>query len=219
MTPPIHSGIVLNIYQGTVPNNAGRPYPIPGPAPLQCPAGGNPVPTSNPAPTQTQAPTVPSQPANGAALYGQCGGQGWSGPTTCSQGTCSPINDWYSEWFAAVIEMNLMLNLVYRPVRSLNLKSSASNTYLGPPRHSCLSLFLSSYLYCLANIHIITNSSPYVMVTSKVKGVTQAWKRNESSEHNHLHPQYNEKRTRFESVHHQSRSYRTNLQRIRIVHL
>jgi cellulase len=90
-------GIVINIYQGTVPNNSGRPYAIPGPAPLQCPAGGNPMPTSTPAPTQTQAPTVPSQPAQGAALYGQCGGQGWTGPTTCAQGTCSAINNWYSQ--------------------------------------------------------------------------------------------------------------------------
>ncbi|TEB26108.1 endoglucanase II [Coprinellus micaceus] len=90
--------IVINIYQGTVPNNQGRPYKVPGPAPLQCPAGGNPpAQTTTTAPTQTQAPSQPSAPANGAALYGQCGGSGWTGPTACVEGTCKAINDWYSQ--------------------------------------------------------------------------------------------------------------------------
>ncbi|KAF4965141.1 hypothetical protein FSARC_7008 [Fusarium sarcochroum] len=31
-------------------------------------------------------------------LYGQCGGQGWSGPKTCVSGTtCEKVNDWYSQ--------------------------------------------------------------------------------------------------------------------------
>ncbi|KAH6908023.1 glycoside hydrolase family 16 protein [Coprinopsis sp. MPI-PUGE-AT-0042] len=33
-----------------------------------------------------------------APAYGQCGGQGWSGPTTCESGwTCTKSNDWYSQ--------------------------------------------------------------------------------------------------------------------------
>ena len=28
---------------------------------------------------------------------GQCGGQGYSGPTTCAQGTCKVSNQWYSQ--------------------------------------------------------------------------------------------------------------------------
>jgi endo-1,4-beta-xylanase len=33
-----------------------------------------------------------------APLYGQCGGQGWTGPTTCVSGsTCVKTNDWYSQ--------------------------------------------------------------------------------------------------------------------------
>ncbi|KAJ2926562.1 hypothetical protein H1R20_g10531, partial [Candolleomyces eurysporus] len=64
-----HPGVTINIYSNSVPNNAGRPYSIPGPPVLKCPAGGNqPAPTTAPAPTSTAAP-VPSQPANGAALY------------------------------------------------------------------------------------------------------------------------------------------------------
>jgi len=34
---------------------------------------------------------------NCAALYAQCGGQGYSGPTCCSQGTCKYSNQWYSQ--------------------------------------------------------------------------------------------------------------------------
>ncbi|KXJ90224.1 endoglucanase type F [Microdochium bolleyi] len=33
-----------------------------------------------------------------APLYGQCGGQGWTGPTTCVSGaTCQASNQWYSQ--------------------------------------------------------------------------------------------------------------------------
>ncbi|KAG6357323.1 hypothetical protein INS49_015201 [Diaporthe citri] len=31
------------------------------------------------------------------ALYGQCGGQGYTGSTSCSSGKCEFINDWYSQ--------------------------------------------------------------------------------------------------------------------------
>ncbi|TFK95905.1 fungal cellulose binding domain-containing protein, partial [Pterulicium gracile] len=29
-----------------------------------------------------------------AAMYGQCGGQGWAGPTCCAQGSCKASNQW-----------------------------------------------------------------------------------------------------------------------------
>ncbi|KAJ4286001.1 hypothetical protein N0V88_008152 [Collariella sp. IMI 366227] len=32
-----------------------------------------------------------------AALWGQCGGQGWTGAKCCSQGTCKAANQWYSQ--------------------------------------------------------------------------------------------------------------------------
>jgi hypothetical protein len=40
-----------------------------------------------------------SAPTGGScsALYGQCGGQGYTGPTCCSSGTCKFSNDWYSQ--------------------------------------------------------------------------------------------------------------------------
>ncbi|KAF3902465.1 Endoglucanase-4 [Orbilia brochopaga] len=33
----------------------------------------------------------------GAPLYGQCGGIGWTGPTTCASGTCKYGNEYYSQ--------------------------------------------------------------------------------------------------------------------------
>jgi len=53
--------------------------------------GGNPT---NPQPTTAPAP----QPTGScSAIWGQCGGQGWNGPTCCSQGTCQAQNQWYSQ--------------------------------------------------------------------------------------------------------------------------
>lgn len=84
-----HPGILINIYDGTKPNNGGRPYSIPGPAVLTCSGGGGgggSTPT-NPPPTG----------GSGAPLYGQCGGIGWSGATTCAEGTCKATNEYYSK--------------------------------------------------------------------------------------------------------------------------
>ncbi|KAF4464886.1 acetylxylan esterase [Fusarium albosuccineum] len=37
------------------------------------------------------------QDADCAALWGQCGGQAWTGATCCSQGTCKELNQYYSQ--------------------------------------------------------------------------------------------------------------------------
>jgi O-glycosyl hydrolase len=55
-------------------------------------SGGNPT-----NPTTTTSGSSPTNNPTCAALYGQCGGQGWSGATCCSQGTCKFSNDWYSQ--------------------------------------------------------------------------------------------------------------------------
>ena len=34
---------------------------------------------------------------SGAALYQQCGGTGWTGPTNCAQGSCKVMNPYYSQ--------------------------------------------------------------------------------------------------------------------------
>ncbi|ROT42399.1 endo-1,4-beta-xylanase [Sodiomyces alkalinus F11] len=62
-----------------------------------CDSGGTPPPTTPP-PT-TPPPTTPPPPPSGScsSMWGQCGGQGYSGPTCCSQGTCQVQNPWYSQ--------------------------------------------------------------------------------------------------------------------------
>ncbi|KAF2200592.1 putative acetyl xylan esterase [Delitschia confertaspora ATCC 74209] len=60
---------------------------------------------SSPATPGTTTPAAPaaSTPASGgnggvAQKYEQCGGIGWTGPTTCAAGsTCKKANDWYSQ--------------------------------------------------------------------------------------------------------------------------
>ncbi|KAG8870783.1 hypothetical protein FRC20_011330 [Serendipita sp. 405] len=58
-----------------------------------------PVSSSNPpGNTSSSRPASSSSPSGtGSPLYGQCGGIGWTGPTTCSQGTCKFSNNWYSQ--------------------------------------------------------------------------------------------------------------------------
>ncbi|KAF8453203.1 glycosyl hydrolase family 7 protein [Kalaharituber pfeilii] len=53
--------------------------------------------TSTAGPPTTPTTTSSGSSPTGAALYGQCGGQGWTGPTTCAQGTCRYTNPWYSQ--------------------------------------------------------------------------------------------------------------------------
>lgn len=95
-------GYTANIY------NNFNSYTVPGPSVWTCGSndGGNP---GNPAPTTTLAtsvrPTSTPPPATSAppsgcttAKWGQCGGNGFTGCTTCASGsTCSKINDYYSQ--------------------------------------------------------------------------------------------------------------------------
>ncbi|GAB1313686.1 Endo-beta-1,4-glucanase D [Madurella fahalii] len=93
--PADHPGIVVSIYDTAgSPTMGGRSYSIPGPRPITCSGGG-----SNPNPTPSQPPTPSPTGGNGGGvpLYGQCGGQGYTGPTTCSEGTCTASNQWYSQ--------------------------------------------------------------------------------------------------------------------------
>ncbi|KAI0454210.1 glycosyl hydrolase family 61-domain-containing protein [Xylaria acuta] len=94
-------------------------YTIPGPALYGSSSGSNPgsstttaVTTSTKSTTSstrsttattlsTKTMTTATSPTpttgSSAALYGQCGGTNWSGPTTCAQGTCTVLNDYYSQ--------------------------------------------------------------------------------------------------------------------------
>jgi cellulase len=97
--PSNDPGIVLSIYDSSgKPTNGGRAYPVPGPDPITCSGGDNGGGT-NPTPTTTTAQATPTNGGGGGSvpLYGQCGGQGYTGPTTCAQGTCKAQNNWYSQ--------------------------------------------------------------------------------------------------------------------------
>jgi hypothetical protein len=68
------------------------------------PNAPGPTPTTtvvNPGPTTTTTVTQPGPSAPGAITvpkYGQCGGTGYTGPTTCAVGsTCQKLNDFYSQ--------------------------------------------------------------------------------------------------------------------------
>ncbi|KAJ6259754.1 Endoglucanase-4 [Drechslerella dactyloides] len=108
-------GITVNIY------NNFNSYTYPGPAPQSCSSGGGGGGGGNPTTTRTttRATTTLSTRTTtgatrtttttrtttgggggggtGAPLYGQCGGNGWTGPTTCAQGTCKVLNPYYSQ--------------------------------------------------------------------------------------------------------------------------
>jgi cellulase len=48
--------------------------------------------------TSTSRAATSSAPAGPTAqLYGQCGGKGWTGATTCASGTCKASGDYYSQ--------------------------------------------------------------------------------------------------------------------------
>ncbi|KAK3994418.1 family 6 putative glycoside hydrolase [Cladorrhinum sp. PSN332] len=61
--------------------------------------GGSPSPSSTSSSAAVPSATTPPGGGNGncAPMWGQCGGQGWSGPTCCQQGTCQAGNQWYSQ--------------------------------------------------------------------------------------------------------------------------
>lgn len=92
-------GIVVSIYDNKgSPYMGGKSYQIPGPAPLVCGAGES---SGDGDDSGASPDPTTEQPSSGsgetAALYGQCGGATWTGPTTCAQGTCKADGDYYSQ--------------------------------------------------------------------------------------------------------------------------
>jgi hypothetical protein len=98
-------GVTISIYYPPVTN-----YVIPGPRPLVCgtdsgnPPVNNPPPTAVPTTISTSTRAAPATsstaataPGTGAPLYAQCGGEGWTGITTCATGKCTATNQWYSQ--------------------------------------------------------------------------------------------------------------------------
>ncbi|KAG8820111.1 hypothetical protein FRC17_010245 [Serendipita sp. 399] len=106
-------GILFNLY------GSYSSYQVPGPAVFTC--GGQPPASSQTPPRSSSTVRPPSSSvrppsstvrppsssarpsstssANGSTqtLYGQCGGQGWTGPTVCASGTCKASSQYYSQ--------------------------------------------------------------------------------------------------------------------------
>ena len=70
----------------------GASYSIPGPAPLDCSSSGG--------GGSTTPPATGGGSTGSAALYGQCGGTGWTGPTACASGSCKVSSEYYSKFFS-----------------------------------------------------------------------------------------------------------------------
>jgi cellulase len=92
-------GVQVNIYDNKgSPYMGGKAYQVPGPAPLQCAAGGGNNGSGGES-GEVAPPPLDNGDAGGAkaALYTQCGGASWAGPTVCAEGTCKATNEWYSQ--------------------------------------------------------------------------------------------------------------------------
>lgn len=78
------------LYVVTIPNSGSNP-----PGTTTSSPGTT---TSAPGTTTTVPPTTTNTPAPSCqALWGQCGGNNWTGATCCQQGTCRFQNPWYSQ--------------------------------------------------------------------------------------------------------------------------
>lgn len=47
--------------------------------------------------TTSRASTTTAAATGGQTLYGQCGGSGWTGATSCASGTCTTLNPYYAQ--------------------------------------------------------------------------------------------------------------------------
>lgn len=93
------------------PSGTGMPPAPPASSAVPVPPSPPGTPSAPPAPptVPTSPPAVPSNPptqppgapgggdGQGAPLYGQCGGINHDGPTTCAEGTCTEVNEYYSQ--------------------------------------------------------------------------------------------------------------------------
>ncbi|KAJ4987650.1 Polysaccharide monooxygenase Cel61a 4 [Stagonosporopsis vannaccii] len=88
--------------------NGRKAFPMPGPAVWSGGASSGSTPVKEVVPTSAAAskpttlatatkPAATKPAGNCAALWGQCGGQGFTGATCCSSGTCKAANPYYSQ--------------------------------------------------------------------------------------------------------------------------
>ena len=91
----------VNIYDNSgQPYMGGKSYSIPGPAPIQCSGNSGEGGSIGSGSGSGSGSDSGSGSGAGAALWAQCGGTGYTGPTTCAQGTCKATNEYYSQCVA-----------------------------------------------------------------------------------------------------------------------
>ncbi|KAK1825876.1 polysaccharide monooxygenase [Podospora conica] len=77
-------------------NGGSQPQPTTPPAVITTPGPVNPLPTT--LSTRASATPTASAPSAEQTKWGQCGGNGYSGPTACVAGSvCNKLNDYYSQ--------------------------------------------------------------------------------------------------------------------------
>ncbi|KAF8466155.1 hypothetical protein BDZ91DRAFT_763282 [Kalaharituber pfeilii] len=84
--------INFNLYTKPPPTSD----PIPGPS-IWVPSGGS---------------TGGGNTDGSVAKWGQCGGLNYSGPTTCAEGTCVKVNDYYNRRFCVLDLLRLCFKFV-----------------------------------------------------------------------------------------------------------
>lgn len=88
-------GLTIDVYSNAAQTETT--YPIPGP-PLYGSGTGSPAPPPTSVSSSSSAPTSTPTSVGTVAQYGQCGGQGYSGPTGCvAPYACTEINSYYSQ--------------------------------------------------------------------------------------------------------------------------
>jgi len=91
-------GVTIDIYSSTATT-----YKVPGPPVWPNGSVVNPpVSVTSPPPTVSSTsaapqPTTSTTTGGSVAKYGQCGGIGYTGATTCISSTCTKVNDYYSQ--------------------------------------------------------------------------------------------------------------------------
>ncbi|GJE96364.1 glycosyl hydrolase family 61-domain-containing protein [Phanerochaete sordida] len=87
-------GLTIDVYSNAAQTQTT--YVIPGPPLYGTGTGSAAPPPPPPSSVSSSAPSAPTGPA--VAQYGQCGGQGYTGSTTCVSGsTCTVVNPYYSQ--------------------------------------------------------------------------------------------------------------------------
>ncbi|KAK4161231.1 glycosyl hydrolase family 61-domain-containing protein [Cladorrhinum sp. PSN259] len=112
-TTPSNTALIPGAFKATDPGYTANiysnfnSYTVPGPSVFSCGSNGGgieaPAPTTtlvtSTKPAASAAPTATSAPGcTPVAKYGQCGGQGFSGCTSCAAGsTCNTVNQYYHQ--------------------------------------------------------------------------------------------------------------------------